>query len=67
MSEPDLPPISSRELQVARAYTRGKTYREIAEELHIAPATVRTHINNIYRKLEVSSKIELLHRILCIG
>ena len=55
--------ISRRELEVARAYTGGKTYREIADDLNIAPATVRTHINNIYRKLEVSSKIELLHQI----
>jgi len=55
--------ISRRELEIAQAYTGGKTYREIANDLNIAPATVRTHINNIYRKLEVSSKIELLHRI----
>ena len=62
-SRPDDPTLSRRELEVARAYTAGKTYRQIADDLHIAPATVRTHINNIYRKLDVSSKIELLHRI----
>lgn len=62
-ARPQHPPISRRELEVARAYTGGKTYREIAEDLHIAPATVRTHINNIYRKLKVTSKIELLHCI----
>lgn len=62
-NSPERPPISKRELEIARAYTNGKTYREIADDLGIAPATVRTHINNIYRKLEVSSKIELLHRI----
>lgn len=60
---PERPPISQRELEIARAYTGGKTYRQIADDLGIAPATVRTHINNIYRKLEVSSKIELLHKL----
>jgi len=60
---PERPPISKRELEIARAYTDGRTYREIADDLGIAPATVRTHINNIYRKLDVSSKIELLNRI----
>ncbi|MEM7471828.1 MAG: LuxR C-terminal-related transcriptional regulator [Pseudomonadota bacterium] len=59
----DTSTMSRRELQVARAYTSGQTYRQIADDLHIAPATVRTHINNIYRKLEVSSKIELLQRM----
>ncbi len=63
-SRPEAPStMSRRELQVARAYTSGQTYRQIADDLHIAPATVRTHINNIYRKLEVSSKIELLRRM----
>lgn len=62
-ASPERPPISPRELEIARAYTGGQTYRQIADDLGIAPATVRTHINNIYRKLEVTSKIELLHRI----
>lgn len=52
--------LSKRELQIARAYASGKAYRDIAEELFIAPATVRTHISAIYRKLEVSSKVALL-------
>ena len=51
--------LSARERQIAEAYATGQSYREIAERLFIAPATVRTHLSTIYRKLGVSSKIEL--------
>ncbi len=52
--------LSARELQIARAYTAGGSYRDIAAQLFIAPSTVRTHLSRIYRKLEVSSKLELM-------
>ncbi len=51
--------LSRRELEVAELYADGSNYREVAERLYIAQATVRTHLGNIYRKLEVSTKIEL--------
>jgi len=51
--------VSRRELEIARAYAAGGSYREIAERLFISPSTVRTHLSTIYRKLGVSSKIEL--------
>jgi DNA-binding CsgD family transcriptional regulator len=44
---------------VARAFSLGETYREIAERLGIAPNTVRRHLANIYDKLGISSKVEL--------
>jgi len=52
-------PLSERERQVAQAYADGESYRRIAERFFIAPATVRTHLASIYRKLGVSSKLEL--------
>jgi DNA-binding CsgD family transcriptional regulator/transcriptional regulator with GAF, ATPase, and Fis domain len=51
--------LSQRELEIASAYAAGQTYHQIARHLHIAPSTVRTHLATIYRKLGVSSKIEL--------
>ena len=51
--------LSVRELEIARAYADGGTYHLIASQLGIAPSTVRTHLAAIYRKLEVSSKLEL--------
>lgn len=61
MSEPI--DLSVRELQIARSYAAGATYHNIADDLRIAPSTVRTHLATIYRKLEVSSKLELLTRL----
>ena len=52
--------LSPREKEIAAAYVRGDNYQRIAAILHIAPSTVRTHLATIYRKLGVSSKIELL-------
>lgn len=55
--------LSARELEIAQSYAGGATYQRIANDLHIAPSTVRTHLATIYRKLEVSSKLELLTRL----
>ena len=51
--------LSQRESQIAQSYAGGATYQTIADTLCIAPSTVRTHLATIYRKLEVSSKLEL--------
>lgn len=49
-------PLSQRETEVLLHLSRGKSYTMIAEELFIDGETVRSHIKNIYRKLEVNSK-----------
>lgn len=51
--------LTRREREVAQAYASGETYHQIARRLSIAPSTVRTHLTTIYRKLGVSSKLEL--------
>ena len=55
--------LSPREREIARAYANGDNYHRIAERLHIAPSTVRTHLAAIYRKLGVTSKLDL-HKVL---
>lgn len=55
--------LSPRERQIAERYAAGCSYQDIASELNIAPSTVRTHLATIYRKLEVSSKVELAGRL----
>ncbi|MCL6284152.1 tetratricopeptide repeat protein [Ruegeria sp. 2012CJ41-6] len=55
--------LTLRERQIAKAYASGQSYKEIALDLGIAPSTARTHINTIYRKAGVSSKIELLRKM----
>jgi len=55
--------LSPRQIEIANAYARGETYQTIAKRLSSAPSTVRTHLAAIYRKLEVSSKLELHARL----
>lgn len=50
--------LSPREQEVLKLIAQGKTNREIAEELSLSPATVRTHIGNILNKLGPSSRAE---------
>jgi len=51
--------LSSREDEIAKAFSGGENYNQIADRLCIAPSTVRTHLTTVYRKLGVSSKLEL--------
>lgn len=51
--------LSPREREIAEAFSGGESYQQIADRLCIAPSTVRTHLTTIYRKLGVSSKLEL--------
>ncbi|MCB9188815.1 MAG: response regulator transcription factor [Flavobacteriales bacterium] len=54
--------LSDRELQVLCQMEKGLSYRQIASNLIISPNTVRRHIDNIYRKLEVSNKVEAIQK-----
>ncbi|GAB4543486.1 MAG: LuxR C-terminal-related transcriptional regulator [Anaerolineae bacterium] len=60
-------PLSERELEVLRLMAAGLTNREIADELVIALSTVKTHINNIYRKLDVSRRTQAVARARELG
>lgn len=51
--------VSHREMQIIESLVVGMTARELAAELGISFHTVRTHIRNIYSKLEVANRIEL--------
>ena len=56
-SEP--PPLTARELEVARRAARGKTNAEIGRELGISPRTVNSHLTKIYQRLELHSRAAL--------
>ena len=51
--------LSNREREVARLLAKGKTYKEISEELYISLPTVKSHSSNIYKKCKVTSRHEL--------
>ncbi len=54
--------LSKQEKNIQTLILEGKTNKEIANELFISISTVKTHITNIYSKLDVSNRQELLKR-----
>ncbi len=56
--------LTNRERDVMRLLAKGNSYKEIASSLFISTETVRRHIANIYRKLNVKSKVEAVNAAL---
>lgn len=50
--------LSKRETEILTHLSKGLKYNAIADNLIISPATVRKHIENIYKKLQVHNKME---------
>jgi two-component system, NarL family, nitrate/nitrite response regulator NarL len=48
--------LTQRELEVVKLIAAGMTVPRMSTELHLSPATVRTHIQNLYEKLGVSDR-----------
>lgn len=55
-------PLSSRELEVLRLIDAGFSNQQIAARLSVAPSTVKTHINNIYGKMGVQTRVQAVNR-----
>jgi len=56
--------LTKREQEVLDLLCKGKSYKVIADELFISPDTVRYHLKNIYKKLQVNSKYEAVIKAL---
>jgi len=82
MPQPSLPPLgrhdgeapgpppedlSERELEVLTLLASGRTNSEIAADLYVAVGTVKSHVNNIYNKLEVRNRAEAAARARELG
>jgi len=55
----ELDELTAREREVLRLIARGYRYKEIAASLHLSVKTVETHVSNVLRKLQLSSRHEL--------
>jgi LuxR family maltose regulon positive regulatory protein len=55
-------PLTPREREVLRLIAAGRSNPEIAAELVIAVTTVKTHVKNIYGKLQVTNRIQAAAR-----
>jgi DNA-binding NarL/FixJ family response regulator len=57
-------PLTQKEKQVIQALTEGLSYKMIGTRLLISIDTVRFHIKNIYKKLHVNSRSEIMLRVM---
>ena len=54
--------LTEREIQVLEQLAKGLSYEQIAENLFISYGTVRKHVENIYRKLEVNNRMSAIDK-----
>ncbi len=55
-----IPALSERETEVLKLVAQGYVNKEIASKLGIGTATVSTHIKNLYRKLAVHTRVQVV-------
>jgi DNA-binding CsgD family transcriptional regulator len=55
--------LSAREMEILALMIDGKSYKEIESALHISIHTVKSHVYSLYRKMDVKSRHQLIHRI----
>lgn len=56
--------LTTREIEVTTKLIQGSSYQEIADELFLSKATIKTYINRVYKKVDVNNKVELIHQLL---
>lgn len=59
--------LTARELEIGRLLARGRSNQEIAAELFVSPATVRYHVSNVLRKLQLKRRSEVAKVFLDAG
>jgi len=52
--------LSEKEKEVVNVISQGYTNKEAAKKLHISEPTVKTHLNHIFRKLEIRNRAQLV-------
>jgi DNA-binding CsgD family transcriptional regulator len=64
---PDDSTLTPQELRVAAAVQRGASSRDIAADLFLSPKTVEFHLRQIYRKLDVHSRTQLIAALVSLA
>ena len=59
--------LTKREAEIVRLVSQGLANKVVAEQLGVREGTVKIHLHSIYRKLRVSSRTELILRVLSNG
>lgn len=55
--------LTGREREVLEELAKGQRYKEIADKLNLSIETIRTHVRNLYEKLQVSSRTDALNKL----
>jgi DNA-binding NarL/FixJ family response regulator len=55
--------LTAREIEISRLICEGNTYEAIGNTLFISKKTVAKHMQNIFEKVQVTSKIELINKL----
>jgi ATP/maltotriose-dependent transcriptional regulator MalT len=66
-SQPLVESLTSREIDILERLSQRLQNKEIAEDLCISPETVKSHLNNIYQKLNVSNRREAVEQAKKLG
>ncbi len=59
----DLHKLTKREIEIVKLLRQGLKYHLIAEKLFISELTVKKHVHNVFEKVSVSNKVELVHKL----
>ena len=60
--EPDMPPLSEREIEVLGLLAQGMANKQIAAALGISEHTVKFHVSSIYTKLNITNRAEAVRQ-----
>ncbi|MFK8139475.1 MAG: response regulator transcription factor [Bdellovibrionales bacterium] len=52
--------LSNREVEVAELVSKGMANKEVADKLFVTEKTVKFHLTNIYKKMEIKSRSQLI-------
>ena len=55
--------LTQREVEIVQAVATGMRNRDIAKKLHVTEGTVKVHLHNIYEKLNVRTRVELVNMV----
>jgi LuxR family maltose regulon positive regulatory protein len=66
-NQPLIKPLTNREVQILDLLGQHLQNKEIAVKLFISPETIKTHLNNIYRKLNVTGRLQAVEKANTLG
>ena len=67
LSQANLAPLTSREMQILRGIAKGHTTKRLATDLDLKAPSIETHLHNIFRKLNATNRGEAVSTALKVG